>query len=155
MNALMQDTDTTYRTVEMAHWYAKHVARTGKLDFYEVPADRFLAAVQNAFEVSARARSYLSAYELHEYRKMRCFLSADGLTMFAIKDGDELVSVCNAGERGRGHLMMLAAIAAGARRLDCFDGYLPPFYTRYGFRETAREANWTPGEPDVVFMAII
>jgi hypothetical protein len=154
MVAVAETRKGTYRTVRLTAEYAREALAAGRLDFYLVSAERFYGAVQSALKTSNRARQYLSAYELDEYREMRCYLSADGLSMFAIAHGDELVSVCNAGARGRGHQMMLAAIEAGAARLDCFDGYLPPFYTRYGFVEEKREANWTPGGPDVVYMRL-
>ena len=56
--------------------------------------------------------------------------------------------------KGRGDAIMRDALTAGAVRLDCFDGYLPGFYARHGFRETHREENWTPGGPDVVYMSL-
>ena len=56
-------------------------------------------------------------------------------------------------ERGRGDELITDAIAMGATELDCFDGFLPTKYARHGFVETAREANWTPGGPDVVYMS--
>lgn len=54
---------------------------------------------------------------------------------------------------GRGDALVADAIAHGALTLDCFDGYLPTLYARHGFVETDRDANWTPGGPDVVYMA--
>lgn len=56
-------------------------------------------------------------------------------------------------KRGRGDELIADAIAMGATELDCFDGFLPTKYARHGFVETAREANWTPGGPDVVYMS--
>jgi hypothetical protein len=43
----------------------------------------------------------------------------------------------------------------GASKLDCFDGFLPEYYKQFGFLETERVANWTAGEPDVVFMSLV
>lgn len=40
----------------------------------------------------------------------------------------------------------------GAASLDCFDGFLVDFYKRHGWTVDSRVANWTEGEPDVVFM---
>jgi len=48
----------------------------------------------------------------------------------------------------------LTAIDAGAKTLDCFDLYLPGWYSKFGFKEYKREANWTEGEPDVVYMRL-
>lgn len=80
------------------------------------------------------------------------FLSQDGRSGFGVKDDGDLIAVHSV-TRGQGAAIVWAAIRQGATTLDCFDGYLPGFYARFGFRETRREANWTAGEPDVVFMA--
>lgn len=83
----------------------------------------------------------------------RCFLSADENTGYVVKASGELVGVFST-IKGRGDAIVTEAIMNGADALDCFDGYLPAFYARHGFVETARAANWTPGQPDVVFMAL-
>ena len=57
---------------------------------------------------------------------------------------------CNV--KGSGNWLLDHAIKDGATRLNCFDGYLVNFYKARGFVEVNREANWTAGEPDVVFM---
>lgn len=44
------------------------------------------------------------------------------------------------------------AMGEGARKLDCFDGFLPGYYAKHGWREVRRESNWTEGGPDVVYM---
>jgi hypothetical protein len=51
-------------------------------------------------------------------------------------------------------VLVVDAIDAGARSLDCFDGYLPTLYARHGFAETHRVANWPPDGPDVVYMRL-
>lgn len=71
---------------------------------------------------------------------------------FAIRKDGELVFVHSL-TRGLGAALVEVAIRAGATRLDCFDGYLVDLYSAHGFVETSREPNWTPGGPDVVFMA--
>lgn len=81
------------------------------------------------------------------------FLAEDWRAGFSIRPDGELVYVFSL-DRGHGDDIMRAALANGARRLDCFDGYLVEFYARHGFEVTAREPNWTPGGPDVVFMAL-
>jgi outer membrane protein assembly factor BamB len=78
-------------------------------------------------------------------------LTDDSRSGYAIRPDGELVLVFSL-ERGRGDLLVSRAVDDGAIRLDCFDGYLPSLYARYGFVESHREPNWTPGEPDVVFM---
>lgn len=81
------------------------------------------------------------------------YLSRDRSAGFAIAAEGELCYVFST-YRGRGDAVMQAALAHGARKLDCFDGYLPVFYGRYGFVEVDREPNWVEGEPDVVFMQL-
>ncbi|MFE3589427.1 hypothetical protein ACFXOY_18140 [Streptomyces niveus] len=57
--------------------------------------------------------------------------------------------------KGRGEELVWDAVAhKGAKRLDCFDGFLTGYYRRFGFAETERIPNWTSGEPDVVFMSL-
>jgi hypothetical protein len=74
-----------------------------------------------------------------------------GFMGFALSANGELTSVFSA-IRGKGDILMKEACKRGACHLDCFDGYLPKFYERHGFQVVRREANWTPGEPDVCFM---
>ena len=82
----------------------------------------------------------------------RYFLTADQRSGYGITPDGTLIALWSL-ERGRGDALVRDAIARGAIRLDCFDGYLPTLYARHGFRETHREPNWTPGGPDVVYMA--
>jgi len=81
------------------------------------------------------------------------FLAEDGRSGFVIRTGGELTNVFST-VSGRGDELVAAAIAAGATHLDCFEGYLTALYGRHGFVETAREANWTPGGPAVVWMGL-
>lgn len=54
--------------------------------------------------------------------------------------------------RGRGDQLLNDAIADGAMRLNHYaTDHLSNLYERHGFREVRREANWTPGRPDVVW----
>lgn len=80
-------------------------------------------------------------------------LSTDGESGYAIRPDGDLVFVFST-TPGRGATIVADAIANGAETLDCFDGYLPTLYARHGFVEYAREDNWTPGGPAVVFMAL-
>ncbi|MGW6600585.1 hypothetical protein [Streptomyces sp. NPDC055036] len=57
--------------------------------------------------------------------------------------------------RGRGMDLVSDAVThKGAKKLDCFDGFLTGYYKQFGFVETERVPNWTAGEPDVVFMSL-
>lgn len=70
------------------------------------------------------------------HSQCRLFLSKDGKSGFVIKNGDDLVSVFSQGASG--DAVVECAIAAGARRLDCFNTILPAFYAAHGFRPVAR-----------------
>lgn len=80
-------------------------------------------------------------------------LAVDGLSGYAVRADGELTNVFSV-ERGRGDGIVTSALSSGAVYLDCFDGYLPEFYARHGFEVNARVPNWTPGEPDVVYMSL-
>lgn len=83
------------------------------------------------------------------------FEGSDGINHwgYAIRPDGELVYVFSTA-RGMGDRIVSDAIAKGAVYLDCFDGYLVNLYSRHGFRVVKRVANWTPGEPDVVYMSL-
>ncbi|MFE4451437.1 hypothetical protein [Streptomyces sp. NPDC056796] len=83
----------------------------------------------------------------------RYFLADDLMSGFGIDRDGTLIGVYSL-IKGRGEVMVADAIKAGADKLDCFDGFLPEYYARFGFKETARYENWTAGEPDVVLMAL-
>ena len=68
-------------------------------------------------------------------------------------NADFRIELCNLWGPGYGSRLVSDALDNGAEVLDCFDGFLPEFYARHGFVETSREPNWTPGAPDVVYMA--
>lgn len=85
-------------------------------------------------------------------RNARYWLTKDKASGFGI-NGSELVGVFSLLPH-RGDALVSMSISCGASHLDCFDGYLPPFYARHGFIEDHRTHNWTPGQPDVVFMAL-
>jgi hypothetical protein len=98
----------------------------------------------------------------------RLFRTEDG-SGFAIKPDGDIVAVFAGKQsaKGSGYSMLQAAVAAGGRKLDAFDTYLPKIYETVGFRPVARlpwndefaPPNWDKetfskynnGEPDVVF----
>lgn len=92
-----------------------------------------------------------STSEFEDVEGTRYFLTEDFDSGYAIRPTGELVMVFSR-VKGRGDQLVASAVANGAYRLDCFDGYLPELYKRHGFAEYDREANWTPGGPDVVYM---
>ncbi|QPB07296.1 putative acetyltransferase [Pseudomonas phage BUCT553] len=85
----------------------------------------------------------------------KMYLAKDGKKVtggFFILDG-ELRSVFT-NQSGMGNWLVQWAVREGAKRLDCFDGYLTSFYQRLGFKEVKRVENWAHGGPDVVFMEL-
>ena len=73
---------------------------------------------------------------------MSKFLTPSHGAGFALKHGDELVSVFNTGKDGKGlgNTLVNQAVENGAKRLDCYDinGGLPRLYSRNGFKPVAR-----------------
>lgn len=107
---------------------------------------------------SARSQSSLIAAATSSPEEMpasyRYYLSEDGLSGLGVAGDGTLVGVFSL-IKGRGEDMIWEAILHyGADRLDCFDGFLPDYYKRFGFAEYERVPNWTAGEPDVVFMRL-
>jgi hypothetical protein len=80
------------------------------------------------------------------------YLSEDKFSGYGV-NGGELIAVFSI-PKGRGDELIQSAISNGATHLDCFDGYLPAFYTRNGFTEYNRVDNWIAGGRDVVYMRL-
>jgi len=117
-----------------------------------VDADDFAWAYNSARAESPRIGDNSSPFTPCDEENTLYWTSADGLSGFAIRESGELVNVFSL-VPGRGDAIVTAAVDRGADCLDCFDGFLPAFYARHGFVETARQPNWTPGGPDVVWMS--
>jgi DNA (cytosine-5)-methyltransferase 1 len=125
---------------------------TAQTTFVEVPATAYKQALDVALRTE-RVRTALGDFD--EVVDPLCFLSPDGWTGFVVdQDSGTLNLLFNVGPRGRGSAAVQRAVLEGARQLDCFDGGLVRFYERHGWKIVNREANWTPGEPDVVFMEV-
>lgn len=104
-----------------------------------------------AREVNPKIREATS--EFSHVPGTRYFLaSEDHFYGYAVRPDGELVFVWSA-HPGHGAEIVEHAITHGATHLDCFDGYLVTLYSRHGFERVTSLPNWTPGEPDVVFMA--
>lgn len=119
---------------------------------------RFIIAVSAAHGArkgAVTAGDMLSPPDAQYLRSSKKFLLAGGKAGFVVsKEGDLQQVFNNSDVRGIGAGMVRHAIAHGAKTLDCFDGFLPGYYARFGFVESHREANWIPGGPDVVYMAL-
>ena len=103
---------------------------------------------------------FLSAYSRDELARMDLYLLDGHNAGFAIKDGDDIVSVHNNSElRGLGSEFMRKAKEVGGARLDHFDGFLSGLYRKYGFNnvyevyqwdEKYKPAKWNYDEVDIL-----
>jgi hypothetical protein len=111
---------------------------------------------------------FVHTYGPEDYQKMKSLIVLDdGSGGLAVKDNKDVVSVFRnptMGKRGVIDTLMPEAIAAGGDHLDCFNGYLPGTYAKFGFVPVARvkfsrgdaPEHWNyerDGEPDIIFMA--
>lgn len=114
-------------------------------------ARNFVKARNEVPERFQHVLSHSNADELIE-AGAEIFLHEDGMNGFLISPEGDLQNLFSNNSKGRDTL--LTAIKAGAKTLDCFDVYLPGWYAKFGFVEYKREANWTEGEPDIVYMRL-
>lgn len=116
-------------------------------------ADKYRSALKAARKESARIRQATSdPAEMPDAADY--FLWTDGESGYGVTKEGELIGLFSL-VSGRGRMMVEEAIYLdGASKLDCFDGFLPDYYTQFGFVEYMREANWTEGGPDVVYMRL-
>lgn len=111
----------------------------------------YLAALEAARQESPRiAESTTAPKDMPRDAWYR--LSPDGKSGFGVTFNHELIGLFSL-VPGRGKDMVEEAIGLDhVEYLDCFDGFLPSYYEQFGFVEYKREANWTEGGPDVVYM---
>lgn len=110
----------------------------------------------------------LHLHTISEYRNMRCYFDdpdqQGNWAGFALQEDGELVNLF-ALRNGHGDRLVEAAIALGARRLDCYEGVLSDLYRRHGFVEISRmpwdsryaHPEWIEsryGTPDVLEMSV-
>lgn len=119
--------------------------------------------------VAARDKSarspFLSQTPPDELAKQRLFMDESGEIGYAMTDDGDLGNLFNnSDKKGAGKAALIHGIENGANTLDCFDGFLPNLYTKFGFVVTARmkfNPDYAPegwdyekwDHPDVVFMA--
>ncbi|MFE9924290.1 hypothetical protein ACFYQA_22730 [Streptomyces sp. NPDC005774] len=113
----------------------------------------YIAALDWARSGSERIANATSAPE-EMPRSANYYLTSDFQSGFGVEKDGTLIGLFSTVKGRGGDLVWAAVLHKGADRLDCFDGFLPAYYKQFGFIETERAANWTPGEPDVVFMAL-
>jgi GNAT superfamily N-acetyltransferase len=145
--------DVKVHTPRIDHYLDKAENTNDGDDFDHSPSDpaEFHQALIHHASKNPYIKDSVHIYSPEEYASSKTFLSKDKNSGYALKPDGELMSVFS-GEKGRGDHLMNSAIKNGAMHLDAFDGYLPKFYSRHGFKEHKREKNWTEGGPDVVYM---
>ena len=112
----------------------------------------------------------MHAYEKEEYKKMKLFVVNAGAAGMAVKEGD-IVSVFKNPDMALkdsieriNNTLLITGIKNGGERLDCFDGFLPELYSKFGFVPCARlkfndefaPEGWNferDGRPNILFMA--
>lgn len=123
--------------------------------------------VANRDDLPKHLRPFVTPYTAQEYLEegMEAFMTPGGDAGYALKQDGDLVSVFSKAGAHKGADVVKHALARGAKKLDCFDGYLPEFYDNFGFREYDRW-KWAEqhapkawdytrfGRPDVVLMRI-
>ncbi len=134
-------------------------------------APAFRAAMEKLKENNPYAAS-VYVYDEEEYKQMRLFATQDGKAGFALKNGNEIVSVyvhSDSEHKGAARSLVAQGVALGGDRLDAFDTVLPKLYAKEGFKPISRvkwndefaPEGWDPelykqynnGKPDVVAMA--
>jgi hypothetical protein len=107
---------------------------------------------------------YLSEHPVDHYRHGRRYLSGDGQTGYFMDKHGDLQNLFNNDGKGRGAEAILHAVKRGAKTLDAYDGGLPQYYSKFGFREVKRakfdpqyappgwEKTHLKAKPDVVWM---
>jgi hypothetical protein len=112
---------------------------------------------------SGRKRFYSEQVFIQDdYSTCVCILSKDGRSGVAVTHDGELISLFSYSRRKRGKRLVRLAVRNGATRLNCYDedNFLPQFYGKFGFKESARELwnpeyapdVWNGNTPDVVWM---
>ena len=130
-------------------------------------AKTFHKAITEAVATNSHG-AFVEAKSLEEYSKKgtELFISLSGQSGFALTSDGDLVSLFKKDgttDANVLHEAMVVGIANGAKKLDCFDGFLPTHYAQYGFVAVAQVAfndefappNWNyerDGKPSVVFM---
>jgi len=92
---------------------------------------------------SGQRSGFLTYYSPEELTRMDLYILEDYNAGFAIKDGDDIVSVHNNSPLKRlGSKFLRKAKEVGGARLDHFDGFLSGLYRKHGFANVYRIYQW-------------
>ncbi len=92
---------------------------------------------------SGKRLGFLTYYEESDLAKMHLFLIKGENAGFAIKDGDDIVSVHNNSKlSGLTRFFLNIARENGGTKLDHFDGFLSGLYRKNGFKDVYQVYEW-------------
>jgi len=124
--------------------------------------------IKNRNDLPSRLRPFITPHTAKDYSALgaEIHMTPDGKAGYAITKEKELVSVFSKPGAHLGAAAVRQAVEKGAMKLDCFDGFLPNFYSKFRFIEYNRiewDDEYAPdgwnyeefGRPDVVFMRIV
>lgn len=151
-----------YRCRHMLGWISDELAFKMRPDLnnhYEI-AKEFI----EQRNLSTRSE-YLSPLTIDDLYDAKIITLNEGKTGCVITSDGDLKNVFNNAGKGEGGKIIELAINNGAKKLDCYDGFLPDHYKKFGFEEVSRvkwddqyaPPNWnykTGGRPDIVFMEL-
>jgi hypothetical protein len=122
-----------------------------KLNIELVNPNFFKLIIENVCQINERFRVNLD--KKHNYQEYDCYLAEDVRFGFCVNQKTQELSNVFSIEKKRGkEILAFATNSYNQLRLNCFDGYLKEFYTKFGFTEVKRVANYISGGPDVVFL---
>tara|TARA_B100000287_G_scaffold416059_1_gene450311 strand:+ start:238 stop:1035 length:798 start_codon:yes stop_codon:yes gene_type:complete len=110
-----------------------------------LPSERNPEVIERFYvSLYAGARSgFLTYYTKEELADMHLYLIKGHNAGFALKGGNDIVSVHNNSElRGLGKFFMTAAKQKGGTMLDHFDGFLSGLYRKNGFTDVYEVYQW-------------
>jgi len=120
------------------------------VQFNCLSGDDFRLRIQSLVIESAFHRENLTLFP--RYDEMECWMTAQGDSGFAISPDHELVNVFSVVKGNGREAVALATSLRPFLHLNCYEGPLEVLYAQHGFVTQRREANWTAGKPDIVFM---
>ena len=92
---------------------------------------------------AGKRSGFLTYYTLEDLAQMHLYLIKGHNAGFALKDGNDIVSVHNNSDlKGLGRFFMKAAKEKGGTKLDHFDGFLSGLYRKNGFVNVYEVYQW-------------
>jgi len=113
-----------------------------EISLAETPNEEVVKGFHESLYSGGRT-GFLSPYSFDELRVMDLYKLRGHNAGFAIKDGDDIVSVHNNSNlSGLANEFMRKAKEVGGARLDHFDGFLSGLYRKHGFTDVYEIYQW-------------